>query len=247
MQKQRLCYRWLSILLNIITLLLSDTNLTCRILGENNKNLPKIVEILTVVLSREDLMEAKFQPRALELLKQLQTNVPSQVHINMNKHNYFLCSDCVVDIQDHSSGAKLTHIQLGLLCGRMKENEKQDFISGLSFLKSIYPAFASRSHSDECSAKRYGLQYPINGIANSLFGHVNILLRMSKFAMHLPNTVHPKLITRSVQVLTGGCPNFFLENQCWLVPVYQRSASSSWKLSCFLNDLFVTICPRVAQ
>ena len=50
-------------------------------MGENNRNLPKLVEIMAIVLSRIDLLEAKHVPRMLTLFKSLQTSVPSQVNI----------------------------------------------------------------------------------------------------------------------------------------------------------------------
>lgn len=51
----------------------------CRVLGDSNKNLPKIVEVLTIILSREALLEEKWQSQAVALFKQLQNSVPAQV------------------------------------------------------------------------------------------------------------------------------------------------------------------------
>ena len=52
----------------------------CRILGENNKNLAKIVQILSVVLSRgHQLVEPETATKMVTLLNQMQSSLPPQV------------------------------------------------------------------------------------------------------------------------------------------------------------------------
>lgn len=53
----------------------------CRILGENNKNLGKIVQIVGIVLSRGSLLaEQETIAKMVTLLNQMQASLPPEVH-----------------------------------------------------------------------------------------------------------------------------------------------------------------------